>query len=478
MEPLGTYNMRYLKQIAKILGKLASILIVLMALAIPATSDEVDDLMGDLNHGTPEVRWEAAKHLGDIGSPRAVDSLLAALRDENYKVRSNAAEALGKIGDPRAVDLLIVALKEDEVKPVRMMTTQALLDMGDLRAVDPLIEALNDVDIDVRMKAAEALGKLNDARAVDPLIQVLTKNLQTRVVANDSEKFARELAAESLGNLRDPRAVDPLIKALNDPWIARTAAEALGKIGDTRAVDPLIKALKPYGSASYEAAISLGEIGDPRATDALKEAANTGQTIHLREAASEALRKLESVDSKSETNQIVPTAQTSSSQQNAVNSIQAKMKEEAIRKVDLALSQQNTTTLIQEPVTEPTKSLTTLNFEVASDVYSEKDRQVLYCPKGNYMVVRNRIYLTGMDIDKVMQVEYLLHPSFSNRVAVSRDPTNDFEAWIWSWGGFPIKATITTKSGQVFEKEFDFSFKTEFEEAQNKGIPQVMRCEE
>jgi hypothetical protein len=138
----------------------------------------------------------------------------------------------------------------------------------------------------------------------------------------------------------------------------------------------------------------------------------------------------------------------------------------------IAPTQQNATSSNQAPST----ILTNVNVEVASDVYSEKDRQVLYCPKGNYMVVRNRIYLIGSDLDKVKQVKYLLHPSFSNPVAVSEDSANNFEIWIWSWGGFPIKATITTKSGQVFEKEFDFSFKSKFEEAQSKGIPQVMRC--
>jgi hypothetical protein len=137
-------------------------------------------------------------------------------------------------------------------------------------------------------------------------------------------------------------------------------------------------------------------------------------------------------------------------------------------------TQQNSTNLNQALIV----TLTALNVEVASDVYSENDRHVLYCPKGNYMVVRNRIYLTGADLDKVKRVEYLLHPSFSNPVAASEDGNNSFEVWIWSWGGFPIKATITTKSGQVFEKEFDFSFKTKFEEAQDKGIPQAMRCEE
>lgn len=147
------------------------------------------------------------------------------------------------------------------------------------------------------------------------------------------------------------------------------------------------------------------------------------------------------------------------------------------KKPDQAASTQMNTAILNEmPNTKP--NITTLDIEIASDVYSAKDRQVLYCPKGNYMVVRNRIYVSGLDLDKVKQVKYLLHPSFSNPVAVSEDPTNDFEVWIWSWGGFPIKATIITKTGQVFEKDFDFSFKSKFEEAQTKEIPQIMRCED
>jgi hypothetical protein len=139
-----------------------------------------------------------------------------------------------------------------------------------------------------------------------------------------------------------------------------------------------------------------------------------------------------------------------------------------------ATAQKDATNMSQAPIA----TLTSLNVEVANDVYSDKDRHVLYCPKGNYMVVRNRIFLAGPDLDKVKQVKYLLHPSFSNPVAVSEDAANSFEVWIWSWGGFPIKATVTSKSGQVFEKEFDFSFKNKFEEAQSKGIPQLMQCDE
>lgn len=151
-----------------------------------------------------------------------------------------------------------------------------------------------------------------------------------------------------------------------------------------------------------------------------------------------------------------------------------KVVDQVVKPDQTASTQQNATNLNQPSIA----TLTALNVEVASDVYSDKDRHVLYCPKGNYMVVRNRIYLTGVDLNKVKKVKYLLHPSFSNPIAVSEDATNSFEAWIWSWGGFPIKATITTNSGQVFEKQFDFSFKSKFEEAQSKGIPQSMRCEE
>jgi hypothetical protein len=54
----------------------------------------------------------------------------------------------------------------------------------------------------------------------------------------------------------------------------------------------------------------------------------------------------------------------------------------------IAQTQQNTTSMNKAT----SMTLPTLNVEVASDVYSERDRQVLYCPKGNYIVVRNRIF--------------------------------------------------------------------------------------
>lgn len=120
--------------------------------------------------------------------------------------------------------------------------------------------------------------------------------------------------------------------------------------------------------------------------------------------------------------------------------------------------------------------LANLNVEVTSDVYSAKDPHVYYCVRGNYVEVKNRIYLVGPDLDKVKEARYFLHESLNQPEGVLGDPNNDFEIWITVWGGFPIKAVITTKGGEEFEKDYSFSFKAKFEEAQSKGIPQVMEC--
>lgn len=123
-----------------------------------------------------------------------------------------------------------------------------------------------------------------------------------------------------------------------------------------------------------------------------------------------------------------------------------------------------------------TKEPDELDVQISSDVYSEKERSVYYCPNGNMMVLKNRIFLMGSDIDKIKQVRYFLHESFNQPEGVLGDPNNGFEIWIWAWGGFPIKAVITTNTGQEIEKHYLFNFKDKYEESQKKGIPLVEAC--
>lgn len=67
--------------------------------------DAVDALTKALEDRKAQVRWEAAKALVEIASPRAAAALVTALRDEECGVRWLAAEAL-------------IALGPDSIKPL------------------------------------------------------------------------------------------------------------------------------------------------------------------------------------------------------------------------------------------------------------------------------------------------------------------------------------------------------------------------
>ena len=199
------------------------------------------------------VRQAAAEALVKIGAP-AVEPLIAALKDKDSDVRYAAAKALGEIKDPRAVEPLI-AVPKDYYSGVRYAVTEALVKIG-APAMEPLIAALKDKDSkdsDVRQAAAEALGEIKDPRAVEPLIAAL----------KDEDSDVRAAAAYALGEIKDPRAVEPLIAALKDgdSDVRKAAAKALGEIKDPRAVEPLIAALKDakwrVREAAAEALVSL-----------------------------------------------------------------------------------------------------------------------------------------------------------------------------------------------------------------------------
>jgi hypothetical protein len=120
--------------------------------------------------------------------------------------------------------------------------------------------------------------------------------------------------------------------------------------------------------------------------------------------------------------------------------------------------------------------LPTLNVEVNNDVYTPWDPSIYYCPSNGAMSIQNRIYLTGPDLSKVASVTYILHPTFENPEITTNDASNDFEIQIMAWGGFEMKAEITTKSGQVYEKSFDFTFRDKVLDAQAMGVPMVQSC--
>jgi len=241
-----------------------------------------EQTIAELTHVNPDVRYEAARKLGEAQDERAVTPLINTLPDDNSKVQYAAFSALIKIGASEAavpmIDALVSAPNSrvwDLLKlNVGMRLRNGLLDMiprGDLQLADQLTEAAENEAFDEQQRAfmirllgrtadsrqveklidmligdtdwmqgaaAEALGWIGDARAVSPLLLFLSEG--------EPSDALRELAAEALGRIGDTRAVEPLIAALEDTneWVRRAAAEALGNLGDRSAIEPLARALQ------------------------------------------------------------------------------------------------------------------------------------------------------------------------------------------------------------------------------------------
>jgi hypothetical protein len=122
------------------------------------------------------------------------------------------------------------------------------------------------------------------------------------------------------------------------------------------------------------------------------------------------------------------------------------------------------------------KQLPPPNVQVATDIYAPGDQRVYYCDEGGKYAVRNRLYLTGPDLNRVASVKYILPPSFPKNEVVSSDSSNDFEFWILTWGRFEQVAFITTKDGQVYQMNYFLTFKDKVLDAQSRGVPFVRDC--
>jgi len=146
-----------------------------------------------LARGTRNLRVAAGNTLVKIGPP-AVEALTVALHNPNKDVRFNAARALGEIRDPRAVES-ILDLLGDTNRTVRLAAARALGYIKDPRAVEPLSHALNDRTRMVRNYIAWALGEMGDERAV-PALQKAYKH--ALMEGDLSGQFAINAALEEI----------------------------------------------------------------------------------------------------------------------------------------------------------------------------------------------------------------------------------------------------------------------------------------
>jgi HEAT repeat protein len=111
--------------------------------------------------------------INKMKTEKDIKGLIKAVKDDEASIRKGAVEALGEIGDKGAVESLVQVLRYDKDKNVRFLAAKALGNTGEVEVVSPLIEALADKDGGIRSGAAQALGRIKDARAVGPLCETL-----------------------------------------------------------------------------------------------------------------------------------------------------------------------------------------------------------------------------------------------------------------------------------------------------------------
>jgi hypothetical protein len=157
--------------------------------AVSGPESVKEKLRSELEKGSAprQVRWRAARALGEMRDRVSVPLLAFALTDESPVVRWEAAEALGEIGGLLAVEALFAAL-DDESRQVQKRAAKALIALVGVPGPDPenlefLMKLLSSGDD----RVAESLVKMGPVAD-----RVLTERLE------DASFFVRRDAARVL----------------------------------------------------------------------------------------------------------------------------------------------------------------------------------------------------------------------------------------------------------------------------------------
>lgn len=258
-----------------------------------------EQTIAELTHANPEMRYEAARKLGESKDAQVVQPLISVLTDNNTKVQYAAFSALIKIGSADAAapltDMLVAnpdsrvwALLTLNIGLRLRMGLLELVTRGDMSLAERLNAALDSQAFNELQRAflVRLLGRTGDTSRVEPLIDILISDTQVMQAA----------AAEALGWIGESRAVSPLLTFLSEgepsDALREVAAEALGRIGESHAVQPLIAALEDSNEwVRRAAAEALGELCHRDAIEPLSNMLNDESTM-VQETAFEALKKL------------------------------------------------------------------------------------------------------------------------------------------------------------------------------------------
>ncbi len=141
----------------------------------------------------PYIRYESVRLLRRIGvgHHHVLNLALSALEDNSGDVRFQAARLLGNFHHEISIQPLLKATG-DKHWSVRESAENALVNFGQ-KAVPHLIKALSKPSWTTRFRAARLLGEIGDSKAIKPLEQLLRKRGEKNKVLQIVEKSLKKL---------------------------------------------------------------------------------------------------------------------------------------------------------------------------------------------------------------------------------------------------------------------------------------------
>ncbi|MEH2212260.1 HEAT repeat domain-containing protein [Nostoc sp.] len=226
-----------------------------------------------LEIGDFQQRWEITKVLTNLGNI-AIPPLVEILEDEDAEeeLRWYAARTLGEFKHPEAIASIVELLKNDRDEELKAIAATALGQMGTV-AITSLTELL--LDENTRLLAVRSLCCIRQPETITPLLSVV----------QDPQAAIRAAAIEALGSFDDERVPPVLLKALDDTaaTVRRAAVLGLGFRPDLYQALDLITRLQPklYDfnlDVCCAAAVTLSRIGSDDAAKHLFDLLISPQT--------------------------------------------------------------------------------------------------------------------------------------------------------------------------------------------------------
>jgi len=187
------------RKIIFLIGGLVFCVIVVWAFFIYKS----DKSIGQFKNDDWQVREKAMQSLTDMGK-LATGQLIKALQDEDADIRWRAAKILGDIGDKNAVYPLITALK-DEDKRVKYRAIEALSNIGDKAVVEFIDASLKEEkDLDMQMKMMLAVQTIKEEDFVNWQRQQFIERNEWAVQKSLRRQFKTELEQQRQKLLLNP----------------------------------------------------------------------------------------------------------------------------------------------------------------------------------------------------------------------------------------------------------------------------------